>query len=144
MKIMGTTTFPSRVDGSQRGARLLLVNGILLGLVASGAALSDLAAYFLNAGPMARALYGNLHTIGVLEAHGLALILAVVLLLNHQAHSATYHWIAAGTHLLLGVCNLTFWAIYAQYDLLAVGYGSTAFHATFLILHIAAILARAR
>ena len=59
------------------GSRLLLVNGTLLATIAFAAGVSDLAGHFFNAGPMARALYGNLDTIGVLEAHGLALILAV-------------------------------------------------------------------
>lgn len=131
-----------KVDWVRIGQELLLVNGVLLGLIALIAALADLAGHFLNLGPMAGALYGNLDAIGMFEAHGLALIVAIVLVVNRKAQTATWHWVAGVTHLLLGGSNLMFWPIYSLYNMMGVGIGATAFHAVFSVLQLSIAFAR--
>lgn len=133
---------PIGVDWARIGQVLLLLNGVLLGFVALVAGLGDLAGHFLNLGPMAKALYGNLDAIGMFEAHGLALIVSVVLVIHRKSGSATWHWVSGATHLLLGGSNLMFWPIYSLYDMTGVGIGATAFHAVFFVLQISVAFAR--
>lgn len=120
------------------GKGLLLVNGTILAAVALGAALSDLAGAFLDSGPMAATLHQNPDAIGFFEAHGLALIAAVLLLIHRRADGASWNWTAACVHLLLGAANLMFWPVFAATGLLALGYATTAMHGVFLLLELAA------
>ncbi len=53
-------------------SRLLLLNGIVLGAIASAQFMLDFAGYWYGFGPTGPALHGNLDTIGFAEAHGLA------------------------------------------------------------------------
>jgi len=149
MTALDTTTITIRhneTTGSELSGRfgkaLLLVNGALLGAIALTAALSDLAGAFLKLGPMASSLYGNPQAIGSFEAHGLALILAVLMLLNRGDQGATWNWVAALAHLLLGAANLMFWPVFAQAGLVPVGIATTIMHATFLVLEAGAALWR--
>lgn len=137
MNAISTLVAGQQLDVSNHdrtGSRLLLINGILLGAVAFTAALSDLAGYFFGLGPMAKALHGNLDAIGMFEAHGLALILAVMLVVNRRTPAPTWNWVAGLTHLLLGGSNIMFWPIYGHYDMLGIGIGSTAFHIVFVAM----------
>jgi hypothetical protein len=116
------------------GTALLLVNGTLLGATALVAALGDLAGAFLDLGPMASSLHGNPQAIGFFEAHGLALILAMLLLVNRRAGGAAWNWVGAFVHLLLGAANLMFWPVFAQAGLVPMGIATTIMHAAFLVL----------
>lgn len=137
---------PSIIDTSHAGTAaadrfgktLLLCNGTVLAAVALGAALSDLAGAFLNSGPMSASLHANPDAIGFFEAHGLALIIAVLLLMHRRAGGAAWNWTAAGVHLLLGAANLMFWPVFAASGLLAMGYATTAMHGLFLLLELGA------
>jgi hypothetical protein len=57
----------------------LRLDGSFLALAGSAAMLSETVGHFFGAGPLA-ASRGSPHTIGGLEAHGLAIIIAVLLL----------------------------------------------------------------
>jgi hypothetical protein len=128
--------------GSRRaeafGRTLMLVNGTVLGAIALVAAIGDLAGAFLNLGPMAPSLYGNPQAIGFFEAHGLALILSIVMLANRNSPGAAWNWTAALAHLLLGAANLLFWPVFSAAGLVAVGIATTAIHVLFLVLQGAA------
>jgi hypothetical protein len=118
----------------QWGMRLLLVNGTLLGAIALVAALLDLAGAFLDLGPMAPSLYGNPQAIGFFEAHGLALTVSILMLVNRRSTGAAWNWAAAAMHLLLGAANLMFWPVFAASGLVPVGIATTLVHAIFLVL----------
>lgn len=133
-------TGPTRA--ARFGEALLLVNGTLLGAIALGAALADLAGAFLDLGPMAPSLYGNPQAIGFFEAHGLALILAILMLVNRRAAGAAWNWVGALAHLLLGAANLMFWPVFAQAGLVPMGIATTVMHAIFLVLETGAALWR--
>jgi hypothetical protein len=114
--------------------RLLLVNGVILGAVAVVQFPLDFLAYGLGFGPTAGALHGNLDTIGYAEAHGLAAIIALLLILRRDDGWVGWHAVAAGTHLLLGACNLIFWAGFVRWNLVPMGIGATVMHAIFFVL----------
>lgn len=112
---------------------LLRANAAFLGVAATGGMISDLRGSFLGQGPIAQVLGDAPHAaIGFVEAHGLALIFAV--LLWRSASSRSSHATAATIHALLGICNLVFWDLFASADMLAIGYVTTILHGLFFIL----------
>jgi hypothetical protein len=124
------------------GPVLLLVNGLLLGIIALVSSLADLAGYFLAIGPFAASHAGNPIAVGSFEAHGLAFIVAVLLVLNRNAPGPAWNWTAAGVHLLLGTANLLFWPVFTRYGLVPMGYATTIMHAVFVVLQVIAALRR--
>lgn len=123
------------------GKGLLLANGVILTGVAGFSALADLAGHYLGRGPFA--MYeGNLDSIAFYEAHGLGLIVALLLVAYRNWPTARWHWIAAAMHTLLGGANLMFWPIFAEMNALPMGIAATAMHWTFVALQVVAALAR--
>src|SRR5690349_20145524 len=118
------------------GRALLLANGAILGVVALAAALADLAGHFVNLGPMGPQLYENSDAIGFFEAHGLALIAAILLLRNRSAAGPAWNFTAAAVHLVLGGANLLFWPVFAENNLVPMGVATTAMHAVFFALEL--------
>ena len=102
-----STTVRNGADAATRfGKMVLLINGTLLLAVSLVASLGDLAGHFLDIGPFAASHFGNPDAIAYLEAHGLALIAAILMLVNRNAAGPAWNWTAATLHLLLGGANL--------------------------------------
>jgi hypothetical protein len=91
-------------------ALVLRLDGLFL-LTAGGAALLlELLAHFLDLGPQRPVFGGHAWaTLGFVEAHGLAVLLGLVLLRAATAPSPAAHLLATAVHLLLGGANLLFW-----------------------------------
>lgn len=119
---------------SRQNSTLLLINGIVLGAVAVLQFGFDFAGYWLGVGPTGPALHGNLDAIGYAEAHGLAAILALLLIIRRHDGFVGWHAVAAGLHFLLGVCNLIFWPLFVTWGLVPMGIGATAMHVIFFVL----------
>jgi hypothetical protein len=64
--------------------------------------------------------------IGFIEAHGLALIIGI--LLWRAEPSRSWHLTGAAVHVLLGTANLVFWQIFIAADALLGGYVTTSLH----------------
>jgi hypothetical protein len=77
--------------------------------------------------------------IGFIEAHGLALVLA--LHLWRAAPTRSWHLTGAAVGALLGTANLVFWQIFIKGDMLAVGYITTTMHWLFFALEVFAAVA---
>ncbi|MEZ4863823.1 MAG: hypothetical protein R3C14_21045 [Caldilineaceae bacterium] len=100
----------------------------------------DLLGYFAGMGAWGTLFWQNPLAVGVVEAHGLALIVAVLLLRHATAHATMgWHLTAVITHLLLGVCNLLFWQVFITVNLLPLGVVATLYHFTFVIANGAVI-----
>jgi len=80
--------------------------------------------------------------IGFVEAHGLALILGV--LLWRAPTEKSWHVTAIAVHLLLGVSNIVFWQIFVATNTLPMGWVSTVIHGVLVLLHAFAALAAPR
>jgi hypothetical protein len=114
---------------------LLRTNALFLLVAAAGGLVTDLVGAFLLKGPQGVVLAGAPHAaIGFVEAHGLALILGVLLWRAVPARS--WHFTAVAVHVLLGTANLVFWQIFIAADMLAMGYITTALHWTFVVLQL--------
>ncbi len=122
---------------------LLRVNAVFLVIAGLGAWLKlDFPASFAGAGPLAPLIAHEPSLgIGFIEAHGLALILGVVLW--RAASTTSWHLTAAAVHLLLGTCNLVFWQLYVVTGTLPMGWVSTMIHGLLFALHAVAAVSAA-
>ena len=80
--------------------------------------------------------------IGFIEAHGLALIIAI--LLWRAAPLRSWHLTAFAVHILLGTANLVFWQFFIVSDTLLAGYVTTSLHWVFATLQLAAFVSAGR
>jgi hypothetical protein len=78
-------------------------------------------------------MFGSPKTNGGFEAHGLAIILGVLLLRAAKVGDRR-SWRALGlsVHLLLGTANLVFWSSFLQLDVFMIGVVTTALHNIFV------------
>ena len=119
---------------------ILRANAIFLLAAGAGGMISDLAGAFLHIGPVSVVLGPVPHAaIGFVEAHGLALIIGVLLWLAES--SRLWHFTAVAVHVLLGTANLVFWPMFAFAGMLAVGYVTTVLHVIFAALQLVAGMA---
>jgi hypothetical protein len=97
--------------------------------------LAETVGHFLGIGPLA-ATRGSPHTIGGFEAHGLAVLIAVLL---HRGATLTdrkiWHVVGLITHLFLGSANILYWSSFVYHALVPVGLVSTVLHIVFVIAH---------
>jgi len=101
--------------------------------------LADITGHFLGVGPMSD-MFGSPYTIGGFEAHGLAVILGVLLLrAAKQANRHSWHALGLSVHLLLGAANLVFWSSFLRLDALMIGVVTTALHIIFIGAHAACL-----
>jgi hypothetical protein len=99
----------------------------------------DIRGVLYGLGPQGRLLADAPHAgIAFVEAHGLAVILSV--LLWRAAPTPSWHATALAMDALLGTCNLVFWQMFVATDALGVGYLSTALHVTFAVLNIGCLI----
>ena len=100
----------------------------------------DLLGYFAGVGAWKDLFLHNPLAVGVVEAHGLAMILALVLIRHATAtDTRQWHWAAMALHLLLGVCNLIFWQAFINVDGLLLGIVTTLYHFAFVSANGAAL-----
>ncbi len=119
---------------------VLRANALFLLIAASWGLCTDLAGAFLGAGPVAKIVAAAPHAaIGLVEAHGLAIIVGCLL---WKAPSARiWHLTGATVHVLLGTANLVFWPMFVAADMLPVGYVTTMLHGLFAALQLSALRA---
>jgi hypothetical protein len=122
------------VEADHRMSRWTLrFDGIFLILAGGAALLTETVGHFFGVGPMAATL-GSPYTIGGFEAHGLAIIIGVLLLRAAAlADRRLWHAVGLSTHLLLGSANLLFWSSFVQQNLVTVGVVTTALHLIFVV-----------
>lgn len=119
---------------------ILRADALTLGLFGLFGLTTDLLSYFAGKGAWKDVLFHNPLAVGAVEAHGLAIVLAV-LLLRHAAANDTvpWHFTAVSAHLLLGTCNLVFWQIFVHVNVVPLGIVATAYHFVFVITNGAAV-----
>jgi hypothetical protein len=115
------------------GQRLLLVNGIVLGTIAFGAALIDLAGAILGVGPLAQ-FKGQPVMVGMFEAHVLALAATVMITVYHRESGVRWNLLAAAMHGLFFCANLAFWQFFVDTNAVTMGTVITAMHLVFFLL----------
>ena len=116
------------------GRAALIADGCFLALVGGVQMSFELLSHFFGGGPLGRIFAGSPYTIGFFEAHGLALLIGLLLILAALASpTRVWHGFAACVHVLLGGANLLFWSSFAVWGLVPMGIVATVFHGLFLI-----------
>jgi hypothetical protein len=110
----------------------LRADGAFLCLVGAAAMAADAAGHFLGLGPLA-GMRGSPHSIGGFEAHGLAIVIGVLLWRAASAPAPSWHGVGLVVHLLLGGSNLLFWSSFVHLDAVATGVVTTACHGLFVL-----------
>src|SRR5262245_49766209 len=101
----------------------------------------DARGIWFDSGPQVAVLRGEPASgVGFLEAHGLAVILAIWFWRAGRSASPerAWHLTAAATHTLLAAANISLWRIFILCDVLILGYVSTALHCMFVALQLVA------
>jgi hypothetical protein len=118
---------------------ILRANALYIGCAGCAGIIFDVRGVLYGLGPQGRALAAAPHAgIGFVEAHGLAVILAVLLWRARSERVA--HLTAFAVVALLGTANLAFWQSFVAMDALVMGYVTTALHWTFAALNLGAAL----
>jgi len=101
----------------------------------------DVRAIWFSAGPQVAVLRGEPAAgVGFLEAHGLAVILAIWFwrASRGQSPDRAWHLTAAAVHTFLAFANISLWRIFILCDVLTLGYVSTSLHCLFALLQLIA------
>lgn len=117
---------------------LLRGNALFLAVAATGGLIMDVAGSFFGVGAeailLARAPGAG---IGMLEAHGLALIIGI--LVWRSPYARNWHVVLAAIHALLGSANLLFWPFFVATGTLTMGYATTSIHWGLVAAHLVAL-----
>jgi hypothetical protein len=118
---------------------ILRANALYIGVAGFAGMIFDVRGVLYGLGPQGRALANAPYAgIGFVEAHGLAVILAVLLWRAMPERSA--HLTALAVVALLGTANLAFWQVFVAMGAWTMGYVTTALHWTFAALNLGAAL----
>jgi hypothetical protein len=115
--------------------KVLQFDGGFLLLAGGAAMIVETLGHFLGVGPFAQTK-GSPYTIGGFEAHGLAIILAVLFIrAANLLDRSLWHQVGLVVHLLLGGSNLLYWSSFIQLDVVPMGVITTILHIVFVIAH---------
>jgi hypothetical protein len=124
--------------------RAFRAHGLYLFLASIAGLRMDILGIFYGIGPESHIVAKAPHAgIGFLEAHGLAFFLSLWMM--RTAPRREWHLTGAAIGLLLGICNLMFWQIFIEAQMLWGGYLFTSLHLIFAALQgVAALSATER
>jgi hypothetical protein len=114
---------------------ILRADAIFLLLIAAGGLWMDVLAIVFADGPQSRVIASApLAGMGFLEAHGLALIIGILLWRADPLRS--WHITAVAVHVILGMASLMFRQIFIVAGILAAGYAMTSLHFLFVVIQL--------
>ena len=120
--------------------RILRANALFIGIAGCAGLVFDIRGVLYGLGPQGRVLeHAPYAGISFVEAHGLAVILAV--LLWRAVPSRAWHLTAMAIEILLGTSNIAFWQMFVATDALAVGYVTTGLHWLFVAAQLTSAVA---
>ena len=112
--------------------RIMIIDGLFLAVVGAAQVTLEVLAHFLGVGPYASILDRSPYTIGWVEAHGLAAMIGVLLVvIGAPDRRRFWHAFALAVHLLLGAANLVFWQSFVDFATVPFGELGTAAHVLF-------------
>jgi uncharacterized membrane protein len=119
--------------------RLLVANGVFLIVIGGVQVIFELAAYYAGAGPYGSIFTESPYAIGWVEAHGLAFIIGVLLLVVAARDGRRFwHVLAAAVHAFLGTANLLFWDSFVVFGVVPMGIAATVVHFVLVAAHVGA------
>ena len=116
---------------------LIAIDGLFLILSGCFGLVADLVSYLAGVGPFGAIFHGDAVVIGVVEAHGLAVLTGIAALAGRVGEGRRYwHWHLAAAHFLLGGANIAFFDVFERVGAQAGGIGVTAVHFALALLQI--------
>jgi hypothetical protein len=116
---------------------LFRLNAGFLVLMGGVFSMMDYIGFRSGNGPFGDILKDNVLAVGALEAHGLAFIFGLVLFIYAlQTTDASWHFVGAGVHILLGGSNLLFWNHFQELGIVNQEIVITAIHGLFIVTHL--------
>lgn len=120
--------------------RLLIADALFLVVMGVFGIGSDLASYIAGSGTFQSTFLNDPRVIGVIEAHGLALLTGIAGIAHASSnHTRYWHLHFAATHLLLGGANVVFFGVFTMVQATVMGTVVTAIHFMFVIAQIIAL-----
>ena len=111
---------------------VLIANALYLGLTGFIQMIFELLSHYRGMGPLSGIFTGTPYTIGFCEAHGFAVLTAVLVFgVMLKDLKPQWHLYLALVCLLLGGANLLFWDSFAKVGLVTAGYVATSLHILF-------------
>lgn len=123
---------------------LLRLDAVFLIVSGTFGLIADLASYLAGAGPFGDVLRANPLVIGVVEAHGLAVLTGIAAWGVSALAPRYWHGHLAVTHLLLGGANVAFFQVFENVGARNGGIAVTAVHFAFVIAQAGAAIAGSR
>ena len=94
---------------------VLRVDALLLTVAGVFGLISDLQSYASGSGPFGQTFYQNPTVIGVVEAHGLAILTAGTLWFLATHHTGRFgHWVAVVAHAVMGGSNIVWFEVFTR------------------------------
>jgi hypothetical protein len=97
----------------------------------------ETSSHFFHFRPFSQVFNNSPYTIGFFEAHGLAVLIGLLLLTRaSKVPDVFWHKFAMAVHVLLGGANLLFWSSFTHFGLIPAGVITTFLHGFFAISQI--------
>jgi len=113
---------------------VLKLNALFLILIGCLQIIFELLSHFMGAGPLDDRFLASPYTLGFFEAHGLAVLMGILLWRASANPQRFWHQLAVVIHILLGGANLLFWNSFIQLDFVMPGIIATVFHGIFIVM----------
>ena len=130
----------SRLSAPAAASRLIAADGVFLAVMAVFGLTQDILSYAWGAGKFESFLFSDPRAIGFIEAHGLAGLIAVASLVCARHNRLFWHAILGAVHLLLGGCNLLFFAGFVATGETSFAIAVTTVHFGFTTAHLWVLL----
>lgn len=132
MTVNRTTAVP--LPGLE-GRRLITNNAVFLVLMAVFAISQDILSYAFGTGRFGDFLFGDPRAVGMIEAHGLAGMIAVAAFVHNGTKPVFWHSLLGLLHAFLGTCNLIFFDGYVETGTTEFAIVVTVIHFSLTALH---------
>ena len=115
---------------------VLRVDSAVLTVAGVFGLVSDLQSYMSGSGPFGHTFYQNPTVIGVVEAHGLAVLTAATLWFLSSHHTGRFaHWVAIGAHAVMGGSNIVWFDVFTRVHAESQGIAVTVVHLAFVAVN---------
>ena len=112
---------------------VLRVDAVFLTVAGVFGLVSDLQSYVSGTGPFGQTFFQNPTVIGVVEAHGLAVLTAGTLWFLATHHTRRVgHWVAVIAHAVMGVSNIVWFDVFRHVQAETQGVAVTVVHFAFI------------
>ena len=115
---------------------VLRVDAAFLSVAGLFGLVSDVRSYASGGGPFGQTFYQNPTVIGVVEAHGLAVLTAATLWFLATHHTGRFgHWVAVVAHAVMGGSNIVWFEVFTRVQAETQGIAVTVVHFAFVAVN---------